>query len=252
MATVADLDFDAGVLADEIASARSRGAPLGRLAKKFGLTIGAVLQLQDVANVRRHDRQAADREAKRLERQVAADLDAEPVIVDGDVQTGWLFLRRHGWSHQEIAHDAGVSVHTVIRAIASGQRSELSRPRAPDRVDPPHTRPMFPGTGFSPYSPCPHPAPIEQGSPYVCMTCHQSGHDHLPWMQWCLSDPRPDLKPRPVPLAKFTRSERRTIEFALTEAQARQAVPCQAGRQGTERTRVGSAVQARDFNLSNA
>lgn len=216
MATATAAVWDAGRLADEVALARSNGSPLSRVAKRFNLTIAGVLAAQDLANQRRHDRQAAEKEAAKLARSIEAEV--EPVVIDDDVQTGWLFLRRHGWSHEEIASDAGVSPHVVIRAVVAGQRRELDRPRAPDRVDPPHTRPMFPGTGFSPYSPCPHPAPIEQGSPYVCMTCHQSGHDHLPWMQWCLSDPRPDRKPTPVPLAKFTRQERRHVAFAVHEA----------------------------------
>ncbi|KAJ3060062.1 hypothetical protein HK102_009685 [Quaeritorhiza haematococci] len=59
----------------------------------------------------------------------------------------------------------------------------------------PKLTPMFPVGPLTPKSECPHKGPIPEGSPFVCMVCHQSGHDTHPKVHF---DPAADMPPDPI------------------------------------------------------
>ncbi len=77
--------------------------------------------------------------------------------------------------------------------------------------------PLFPLDSFTPTSVCPHHGLIRRGSSLVCMVCHASGLDFLPWLQRdSRSDPRPERKRYTPPFVrgrKETRRERRARLF---------------------------------------
>ena len=221
MIAVADdvsADIDLSSIADEMIAMRSLGSPLGRIAKRFKTTIAAVLEAQTIANANRAARESAEREARRLARSIKAE-SPERARIDVGVEDGFLWLRRRGWTIAEIAHDGETTRHAVHRGLANAQSRELERRRlGPIKSPAIKLRPIFPPLGFGPSAPCPHRVDIANGSTDCCMCCHRSGIDYQVWMQKDLRDPKPDEKPKPVPLARFTRQERRRLEYAVGEA----------------------------------
>jgi hypothetical protein len=129
----------------------------------------------------------------------------------------WLWDRRHGSSLAAIASREDVSISRV--------RFGLARARAQERhtvttraLRLPRLVPLFPIGAYTPQSTCAHRRPIEPGSAFCCMVCHESGMDRHPALRRDpRTEPAPEPKPRPVsePIMapRETRKERRQRLF---------------------------------------
>lgn len=77
--------------------------------------------------------------------------------------------------------------------------------------------PLFPIPSFVPDSACPHRGPIQEGSQFVCMKCHDYGLNAHPMLT---RDPRTDPKPEPVVVEaeepEPTRAEKKAGEAGRT------------------------------------
>lgn len=90
----------------------------------------------------------------------------------------WLYDRRHGIGITEIAQRSGVNTDAVKQGLKRARQVEQAADLSPLREPTESYRrliPLFPVGPFTPESACPHRDPLAPDSPFVCMTCHQSG-----------------------------------------------------------------------------
>ena len=74
----------------------------------------------------------------------------------------------------------------------------------------PRLIPLFPASSFVPGSECGHRGPLPAGSPFVCMVCHESGHDDHPGL---VRDPASDPPPEPTVVSTKPQVSRRRKEI---------------------------------------
>jgi hypothetical protein len=91
----------------------------------------------------------------------------------------WLWNR-----HRNLREDISVTITpTSLRSVQSSLvRASIQVLRPPLNYSrrPPQLVPLFPLGPYTPNSKCPHHGPIESGSVFCCMICHNSGQDDHP------------------------------------------------------------------------
>ena len=130
----------------------------------------------------------------------------------------WLWDVRHGVCVNAIAMRDRVTVRRVQFGVSRARAQEKSCPAdTSDRA--PRLIPFFPIGPYTPQSACGHKGPIEAGSLFCCVVCHQSGIDDHPALQRDpLTDPVPEPKPGPAPKSssRETRKQRRLRKFGTS------------------------------------
>jgi hypothetical protein len=94
----------------------------------------------------------------------------------------WMHNLNHERSAKEVLARAGLSAqhsHASLARCLSWQTRSFYR----DLRQSPRLVPLFPVGSFTPGSVCGHYGPIERGSVFCCMICHNSGQDDHPSLQ---------------------------------------------------------------------
>jgi hypothetical protein len=119
--------------------------------------------------------------------------------------------------------------------------------------------PHFPVAAFTPSSACPHNGRYRRGSVLCCMSCHQSGKDHMPIFRHVVEPPDLVFKDEDLDVDPFLRATReRFMQFQepVREVSAAPSVPAPEPPKETRKERrrrmFGEIAQAMSADASPA